>query len=88
MTAKSAQYNSMIKAYNHLTDKNMHGEALRLLAYQMNMVSAYKILDHINAIHEIEGQIPYSLLKYREDIRQRVERVSRDKMGAAFDKLN
>ena len=80
-------FNELIKRHNELTQDNHHGAALEMLARNTDQAHYAKILQHVNAIHELERELPHHLSNYRETIRKRVEARARIVMGSDFERL-
>lgn len=80
--------NELIKKFNAYTEENYHGKALEILSLYVDMHKECKILKHINAICEIEGELPNHIHQYREEIRKKVFNHARIVMGDEFNKLN
>ena len=78
----------LIDKWNELTAANNHGEALQTLAHYLNMSKHENILQHINAICDIEGHLPAGLHVYRETIRVELFNVARIVLGEEFRRLN
>ena len=81
-------HSAIIKNWNKLTDINHHGEALEMLALYIGAAKDGKILRHVNAICEVEGEFPNGLRAYRNEIQGNVFKLAREVMGDDFDKLN
>ena len=51
-----------------LTDKNQHNDSVKMLAQMLGRKPEAKIMDHILAIHKIDGYMYPSLITYRTDV--------------------
>ena len=55
-----------------LTDRNQHNDSVKMLAQMLGRKPEAKIMDHIAAIHKIEGHMYPSLITYRTDVMKKL----------------
>lgn len=56
------------KSIIHFTDMNHHTEAILEIAKYLHDYNIISILNHINAIHMLDGGMPTNLSRYRDDV--------------------
>lgn len=72
-----------------MTDNNQHGEVLGYIAKIVKKKNYEKIFYHINEIHTIEGYIPTTLLKYRNEQKDELFGYIKSELGMEiFDEIN
>ena len=59
-----------------LTDKNDHNGSVKMLAQMLGRKPEAKIMDHIAAIHKIEGHMYPSLISYRTDVMKKLIKLA------------
>ena len=65
------------KIYDELTEANNHGEALLVLARATGRTVDAKILEHVNAICDLEGELPRHLNEYRYEKSKAIHAAAR-----------
>lgn len=61
--------NTLLEKLEYLTERNAHTIARLEIAKRFEYCKQFEnILNHINAIHEIVGSMPYNLVNYRNSI--------------------
>lgn len=70
--APDAKLEKAIKEIQKNTDENDHTEAILVLAKFLKDNKSIKILDAINDIHEMEGNMPSGISQYRTEILNRL----------------
>lgn len=56
-----------IKEYEELTNWNHHGELLEVIASDLGLTKHKKAFQHINALHELEGNLTQDLQNIRNN---------------------
>ena len=74
----NANQRLLVSAYKQYTEDNHHTKALMMLAQAVGRYNDVKILQHVEKIALLEGELPHYLSQYRETIRKNVERVARE----------
>ena len=59
-----------------LTDKNQHNDSVKMLAQMLGRKSEAKIMDHIAAIHKLDGHMYPSLISYRTDVMRKLLKLA------------
>ena len=59
-----------------LTDKNQHNDSVKMLAQMLGRKPEAKIMDHILAIHKIDGYMYPSLITYRTDVLKKLLKLA------------
>lgn len=73
-----------------LTDQNAHGEALVVACDILGApaLKVKKMIEHVNAICDLEGSLPSGLSEYRYGLYQRVMQIAKMKMTeSGFEKF-
>ena len=59
-----------------LTDRNQHNDSVKMLAQMLGRKSEAKIMDHIAAIHKLDGHMYPSLISYRTDVMKKLLKLA------------
>ena len=59
-----------------LTDMNRHNDSVKMLAQMLGRKPEAKIMDHILAIHKIDGYMYPSLITYRTDVLKKLLKLA------------
>ena len=59
-----------------LTDRNQHNDSVKMLAQMLGRKPEAKIMDHILAIHKIDGYMYPSLITYRTDVLKKLLKLA------------
>ena len=70
-----------------LTDRNQHNDSVKMLAQMLGRKPEAKIMDHIAAIHKIEGHMYPSLITYRTDVMKKLLKLA-DRMFNNAKEIN
>ena len=70
-----------------LTDRNQHNDSVKMLAQMLGRKPEAKIMDHITAIHKIDGHMYPSLITYRTDVMKKLLKLA-DRMFNNAKEIN
>ena len=59
-----------------LTDRNQHNDSVKMFAQMLGRKPEAKIMDHILAIHKIDGYMYPSLITYRTDVLKKLLKLA------------
>jgi len=82
ITEADAKLEKAIKDIQKKTDANDHTEAVLVLAKFLKDNKSVKLLDAINDIHQIEGNMPPQLAQYRNEITTKLLELAKNKYDA------
>jgi len=70
------------KKIAHMTDINAHGEAILFVAKKLGAKHLAKKLEHVNALHKLDGWLEEELFKYRHRIFKELMKIAKQKLSS------
>lgn len=75
--AKDRKFRDTVEEIEKMTSRNDHGGALMVAAKLVGAKKEAKVIEHLNAIRDLEGGMSSDLIKYRADLFDRVKAVAK-----------